>query len=248
MNPLPRPDPIAFIDESGDFELTKINPGYPICAQCALTCTVDQYLANAAPNLMKIKYHFFGNECVVIHGHKLRKRSPPFDILATPEISSEFMDALKWAFDSIDGILISAAVDKPRHRGQYINPEDPFFLSLQFLLERLNAHWKGKLGPQRKLLCVFEQRGKNEDRRTLEWFREICDGRNFRAQKFHFDADFRPKDQNVLGHQYADLAAYAVCRYVETRDETRKDWLAIKDKLWSVNGVLIGNGLKIFPA
>jgi len=244
---LPQTDAIAFIDESGDFELAKLNPAYPICAQCALTCTVDQYLANAVPNLMKIKYHFFGNECVVIHGHKLRKRSVPFNILADPETFGEFMNALKWAFDNIDGQLIASAVDKPRHKEQYANPNDPFFLSLQFLLERLNAYWRGKLTAKNRLLCVFEQRGAKEDRKTLEWFREICDGRNFRSQKFHFDADFRPKDQNVIGHQYADLAAYAICRYVESRDENRKDWLAIKDKMWRVGNVLIGHGLKIFP-
>lgn len=247
MAPLPRPHLIAFIDESGDFELRKINPRFPVCAQCALTSTVDEYLDQAVPNLMQIKYAFFGNECVVLHGHKLRKRSPPFDILQGEDVLKEFRDAIAWAIENLNGCLIAAAVHKQRHVGQYINPEDPFFLSLQFLLERLHAHWERELIKGQRLLCVFEARGKNEDRRTREWFDQICDGRNYRNRKFPFDADFRTKEQNVIGHQYADLAAYTACRYVETGNEDSRDWQAVKAKLRCVGGEHLGHGLKVFP-
>lgn len=246
--PLPRTKLIAFIDESGDFELRNINPQYPVCAQCALTCTVDEYLANAVPNMMGVKYSFFGNECVVMHGHKIRKKSGPFEILRDAEVHKEFMEAIAWAIGKLDGCLVVAAVDKPRHVNQYINPEDPFFLSLQFLLERLQMHWATELHAGSRLLCVFEMRGREEDKRTQAWFDEICAGRNHRREVFNFDADFRPKDQNVIGHQYADLVAYAACRFVETRDEERQDWKAVKEKLRKVGGRMDGHGLKIFPA
>jgi len=238
---------VAFIDESGDFELAKIDPNYPVCAQCALTCTVDEYLAKAVPNLMNLKYHFFGNEAVVMHGHKIRKRSLPFDILKDDEIRAEFMDAVSWAIGQLEGCLIVAAVHKPRHVGQYIHPTDPFFLSLQFLLERLYMHWVGKLVGGRRLLCVFEKRGPKEDERTRNWFHQICDGDNYRAQRFPFDIDFRSKDDNVIGHQYADLVAYAACRFVETGDGERRDWMAVKGKLRTVDGRYETHGLKVFP-
>lgn len=247
MTTLPRANLVAFIDESGDFELAKIDPNYPVCAQCALTCTIDEYLANAVPNLLQIKYSFFGNECVVMHGHKIRKRSAPFDILKDDAVRAEFMEALSWAIDKLDGCLIVAAVHKHRHVNQYIRPEDPFFLSLKFLLERLYMHWSERLAGGQRLLCIFEKRGAAEDARTLEWFKEICEGRNLRGQKFPFDADFRPKEQNVIGHQYADLVAYAACRFVETGDKERKDWMAVRGKLRTVGGVYEGHGLKVFP-
>jgi hypothetical protein len=94
---------------------------------------------------------------------------------------------------------------------------------------------------------VFKKRGASEDARTLKLFREICDGRNYRSRIFHFDADFRPKLDNVIGHQYADLAAYSACRYVERRDETRKDWLAVKQSLRVCGNTFLGHGLKVFP-
>jgi hypothetical protein len=225
-----------------------INPLFPVCAQCALTCTVEEYLTKAQPNLMRVKYSFFGNECVVMHGHKIRKKSLPFTILQDEAVFSEFMDAISWCFAQLDGCLVIAAVDKLRHKAQYVRPDDPFYLSLKFLLERLHDHWRPHLSPSRRLLCVFEQRGAAEDKVTLGMFTKICAGDNYRQRQFHFDADFRPKSNNVAGHQYADLAAYSACRYVETRNEERKDWLAIKGKLRTVGDEYLGHGLKIFPS
>jgi hypothetical protein len=247
MAALPKPELIAFIDESGDFELAKIDQRYPICAQSALTSTVDEYLAKAVPNLMNLKYHFFGNEAIVMHGHKIRKRSASFDILKDDDTRESFMQAVGWAINELDGCLIVAAVDKPKHRAQYFHPEDPFFLSLQFLLERLYMHWASRLTGGRRLLCVFEKRGPKEDARTAKWFEEICEGKNYRNQKFPFTADFRSKDDNIIGHQYADLVAYAACRFVETGDEERRDWQAVKEKLRKVEGKFETHGLKIFP-
>lgn len=245
---LPRTDLIAFIDESGDFELANIDEKYPVCAQCAVTCTVEEYLTETLPNLLRLKYSFFGNECVVMHGHKIRKKSGAFQILQDDKVFAEFMDAISWCFEHMTGCLIIAAVDKPKHKAQYVRPDDPFYLSLKFLLERLHDHWRPQLSVTRRLLCVFEERGREEDKRTLEWFRRICAGDNYRNREFPFDADFRPKANNVAGHQYADLAAYAACRYVETRNDERKDWAAVKGKLRTVGDQYLNYGLKIFPS
>lgn len=244
---LPRTELIAFIDEAGDFTLDPIDPRMPVCAQCALTSTVDQYLAAMVPAMMRLKYHFFGNECVVMHGHKIRKKAAEFRILQDEAIHAEFMDAICKCFEALEGCLIIAAVDKPRHVAKYVYPDEPTFLSLQFLLERLHDHWRPRLAVNRRLLCVFEKRGDDEDARTLAIFNEVCAGRNYRHRVFHFDADFRPKSDNVVGHQYADLAAYTACRYVEARNGDRKDWRAIEGRLRSVGGTFFGHGLKVFP-
>lgn len=244
---LPGPELIAFIDESGDFELRNINPHYPVCAQCALTSTVEGYLAKSVPALLRVKYDFFGNECIVLHGSKIRRRSGPFSILSDISVREDFQKAIARALEEIDGCLIVAAVHKQRHVATYLRPYDPFYLSLKFLLERLYLNWSLELRKGKRLLCVFESRGKNEDQRTTNWFNGICAGDNQSNAVFPFDLDFRPKDQNVIGHQYADLVAYAACRFVETWDDTRSDWLAVKGKLRAVYGERIGHGLKVFP-
>lgn len=228
--------------------MEAIDPKFPVCAQCAVTCTVEEYLTQTLPNLMRVKYSFFGNECIVMHGHKIRKKAGPFKILQDEEVFEEFMQAISWCFEKMEGCLVISAVDKLRHKAQYVRPDDPFFLTLQFLLERLHDHWRLRLIGGKRLLCVFEERGAEEDKVTREMFDRICAGENFRHRVFPFDADFRPKSNNVAGHQYADLAAYSACRYVETRNEERKDWLAVKGKLRTCGGAYLGHGLKIFPA
>lgn len=247
MAVLPKPELIAFIDESGDFELRKIDPHYPVCAQCALTCTVDQYLAHAVPDMMSLKYHFFGNESVVMHGAKIRRRSPPFDILRDPETLAQFIEAVAWTIEHMEGCLVIAAVHKERLVGQYIDPINPLFLSLQFLLERLYMHWARRLFGGRRLLCVFEKRGTKEDLETERYFDAICDGDNWGSRKFPFDIDFRAKTDNVIGHQIADLAAYSACRFVQTGDEGARPWQAVKARLRTVDGRYEQHGLKVFP-
>jgi hypothetical protein len=79
-------------------------------------------------------------------------------------------------------------------------------------------------------------------------FDKVCAGDNYRNRCFHFKAEFRPKTDNIAGHQYADLASYTACRYAESRNEDRKDWQAIKGKLRTKDGVFLGVGLKIFPS
>jgi hypothetical protein len=66
--------------------------------------------------MMSLKYHFFGSECVVTHGHKIRKKAGNFRILQDEAIHAEFMDAVCHCFGSLDGCLVIAAVDKPRVR------------------------------------------------------------------------------------------------------------------------------------
>ncbi|WP_316163685.1 DUF3800 domain-containing protein [Bradyrhizobium sp. SZCCHNRI20481] len=242
------PTYIAFIDETGDHGIEKIDPKFPVFAICAVTMTVEKYVVNAASNLTAMKYYFFGHECVVIHGHKIRKKAQPFLFLKDPAAQQRFMEKICYLFDNLDGHIVAAAIDKPKLVKQYSNPTNPFFLSLQFVLERLHMHWSGKLTPTNRLLCVFEERGGNEDARTLEWFTEICSGNNFRGQTFHFEIDFKKKAENVGGHQYADLAAYTVARFVETGDESRKDWTVVKKRIRkSMFGNIYGYGLKVFP-
>lgn len=245
---LPQSQLVAFIDESGDFEMNKIDPRNPVCAQCAITSTVEAYSGTTVSNMVRMKYHFFGTECVILHGHKIRKKSGDFSFLQDENVRLLFMESLVYCFSQMAGALIIAAVDKPKHKAKYVHPEDPFFLSLQFLLERLHDHWRAHLQGGVRLLCIFEKRGPADDRRTREMFDRICGGENYRNRQFPFDADFRLKSENIVGHQYADLAAYTACRYVESRDEERKDWKAVRGKLRTTQGGFLGHGLKIFPA
>jgi Protein of unknown function (DUF3800) len=240
---------VAFIDETGEYGLESINPRFPLFALCTLTSTVTGYLTKSEPILKELKRTFFDTDEVVLHGHKIRQKKDPFHILKKPEIMASFMESVCTSFDELDGHLIAAVIEKEKHKKQYSDPENPFFLSLKFVLERLYMHWRGVVGKNNKLFCVFEKRGKQEDARTESWFNRICAGENYKGDTFHFDCDFRDKKENLCGHQYADLAAYSIARYVESRDKKRKDWIAVEPRIRrnARTQEIEGYGLKIFP-
>jgi hypothetical protein len=135
------PEFIAFIDESGDFEMGAIDAGNFVCSQCALTSTVADYIKYTLPNLTRLKYKFFGAESTILHGHRIRKKSGSFSVLSDETVFQQFMDGITECFNSMAGCLVIAAVDKKLHKAQYSTPYDPFYLSLQFVLERLHDHW-----------------------------------------------------------------------------------------------------------
>lgn len=240
---------VAFIDETGEYGLESVNSQFPLFAVYALTSTVAGYEAKSEPFLKNLKQTFFGTDSVVLHGRKIRQKKEPFHILKKPETMSAFMDMLCEGFAALDGHLIAAVIHKDKHKKQYSEPENPFFLSTKFVLERLHMHWKGVVGKNNKLLCVFEKRGKHEDVRTKSWFDRICAGENYRGETFHFECEFRDKKENLCGHQYADLAAYSIARFVESGDKNRKDWVAIKEKIRrsARTQAIEGYGLKTFP-
>jgi len=239
----------AYIDETGDYGLNAIDPNMPVFATCALTLSIEDYTEIAVPLLCRLKYEFFGSESVVLHGHKIRQRSAEFALLKNAEIRDRFMQAVAQSFGALpDNCLICAAIKKEDHKKQYAYPGDPFDLSLCFLLERLHRKWAFCVSPSRRLLCVFEKRGPEEDGRIREKFERICAGANYEKTKFHFDIDFRSKHENIIGHQFADLAAYSIARYVETGNDDRRDWQAVKAKIRkSGAGKVVGYGLKVFP-
>ena len=240
---------VAFIDEAGDYNLDKIDPNMPVFATCALTLSVEDYVTAALAPLARLKYQYFGNEVVVLHGHKIRQRAGEFKILKNAALGSKFLEGVSDCFRGLPkNSFVCAAIYKSKLKAQYRFPKDPFYLSLQFLLERLALHWQEQLSNNEKLLCVFEKRGAIEDSHTRKFFEKICGGENFGKQTFPFEIDFRGKHENVVGHQFADLAAYTLARYVETGKEDRKDWKVLKPKLCtSPDGDVAGRGLKIFP-
>jgi hypothetical protein len=245
---LPQNKFVAFLDETGDHGMENIDPTYPVFAICCQATRTEDYQKVSLPNLTKMKLDVFKREDIILHGAKIRQRKPPFDCLKDKEVCDKFLAGISDCFKQMDGRLVASAIHKPKHKEKYADPGNPFFLSLQFVLERLHMHYGTAVNENNKLHCVFESRGKAEDKITGGWFDDICNGRNYSESIFHFSREFQPKSENIAGHQYADLAAYTIARYVETEDETRKDWVAIKEKMrkawW---GKIIGYGLKIFP-
>lgn len=239
---------IVYVDESGDIGMDNFDPAYPIFALCAAVYQQDDYFNHDLQALSRLKFKHWWHDAVVFHSHKIRNKLAPFDILKEPAVARALVEDISHFFAASKATLIAAAIDKPRHKAQYAAPQHPYDLALKFVLERSCKHLAELLNADDEVMFVFEKRGKQEDKLLAAKFHEIAAGANFWGGRMPFRLSFAAKEENITGLQIADLAAYPIARYAETRNDERKDWQAIKARIRTgPNGVIDGWGLKIFP-
>lgn len=220
----------------------------PIFVLCAALYRINDYLSHDQPLLTDIKFRLWYHDNVVFHSYSIRKRVYPFQALVDANKEQNFRNEINRFFDKSKVTLIASAIHKPRHKEKYIAPENPYFLSTQFVLERIFGEIRNKGGRTKETVCVLEGRGKKENRIVQTWFDEICSGQNQWRCPFPFRAQFAPKKANMAGLQVADLAAYPIARYVENPEIDRSDFKVIEPRIRRNGaGNIIGYGLKIFP-
>jgi hypothetical protein len=232
----------AFIDESGDHGMQNIDPASPMFALSAVVYPREDYIAKEIASLGRTKVVWWGHEGVIFRSYDIRKKQGPFAFCAAKEARESFQAELCEVFKRSSGKIISAVIDKHRHGQQYIDPSDPYYLAVQFVLERI-----GMLSGGRAVL-VFESRGRIEDKIVAGWCERIAAGENYGRQKYQFTVKFAKKCDNVAGLQMADLACTPIIHYVQNPDTKRPDWLAVRSRMRSDwRGRIEGRGLKVFP-
>jgi len=195
------------------------------------------------PSIAQTKFDFWGHEGVILRSYDIKKKQGPFSICCNPVTQIRLRAELCRLFGRSKVKLIAAVIDKVRHNAQYSTPSNPYYLAVQFVLERIFMMTGAGTS------VVFESRGKAEDEIVRGWADSVSAGDNFRHQQFGFSISFAKKKWNVGGLQIADLACQPIIHYVEQPKTDRKDWLAVHARMrtnWL--GKLDGYGLKVFPA
>lgn len=232
-------DYLAFIDESGDHGFKE---GTSDCfALVAALYRASDYPIEVA-DLARIKLKWWQHEGIYFHAFRIRKKDGPFAIFNDAAKRDEFMQDVANHFARSSVKLIAAHIDKGAHAGQYIDPEDPYRLSIKFILERI------EMTTSRPVHLIFESRGRVEDRQVANWCADICGGANYRGRVLPFTVSFAAKKRNVAGLQVADLAAPAIMAFASDPATKRKDWAAVRPRMrkrW--DGHIWGWGLKCFP-
>src|SRR5690606_429964 len=140
-------------------------------------------------------------------------------------------------------------IKKDDHAQRYVNPADPYELSLAFALERLVSWVEGRGGKQ--VTIVAEARGKREnDALTAEFYRIVSSGTTYvrQSQFAAIEMTFRcvTKAMNLPGHQIADLAAYAVARQFRRGTAPYAPFQVVLPRVYTGSRGM-RYGLKIFP-
>jgi hypothetical protein len=238
---------IVYVDETGDHGLDKINPSMPVFTLCAALYAIEEYRLSECPSLAEVKLRLWRHDNVVFHSRSIRRKLRPFQALADPIKMATFVAALNAFFAASKATVVAAAIDKPKHKERYKFAENPYFLCLQFVLERVYGELKSRGAVDGETVFVFESRGLEEDRILLGWFNQTCEGAN-QWGRLPFRAEFASKLTNMPGLQVADLCAYPIARHVENPESINPSFDCVEPLIRrSPSGKTMGWGLKIFP-
>lgn len=239
-----------FLDESGDHNLDVIDPNHPVFALAGCIFEENYYNNTAIKQVNELKIKYFNSTEVILHSRDIRKQeSKPFLALWGKEIREKFYEDLDNLFKELYLTIIASLIDKKKLKEQYGKHSDnPYYLSLGFIMERYAIHLreKGDTG-----VIIIESRTETDDDLLyLAFSKIILEGTGFmRSDEFQKrikKLTFIPKKENEIGTQLADLAAYPIATYIlPNRD--KKAFEVLKLKIRSQKGKIYGYGLKIFP-
>jgi len=199
-------DYLVFVDESGDHSLTSIDEKYPVFVLALCIIKKTDYTHTLVPKLKDIKIKYFGHDLAILHEHDILRRKQWFSKFDEQK-REELMADLDAAIEQTPFHLIAGIIDKPKLHKQYSTPEHPYHLALKFALERLAGFLRTQGQHERALSVICEARGKHEDRALELAFRQICDGNNFRKERYPYEIVIADKKCNSEGLQLADLIA-----------------------------------------
>ena len=240
-----------FLDETGDPSLQSVNENFPIFVLCGVLFTADNYQA-AVERTNKLKRLFFDTKNVILHNRDIRKCEGVFAKLFDLTVKERFYSELNHLIATTPFRLVAVAIRKNAFIERYGKlADDPYELSLSFLLERAVMMTDGDDD------CVVhvtaESRGRKEDEILQRRFNKLHDvgSSHIDAARFQDRIDsmhFRRKNDNDSGLQIADLCAYPIARHLLYPQIPYPAYDIVAEKFHrSRYGRLQGYGLKVFP-
>lgn len=241
---------LVFIDESGDHSMQHIDLQFPVFALTGVIFENEYYYSIANPMIDGLKYKYWGHRNVILHSVDIRKQKGTFNILREREKREAFLNDVTNVMTHLNYKIIASGIHKADHLRQYMMPENPYNLTLEFMMERLFFYFKNT---NSKCLLIAESRDDADNRRLYQVFNNLMRNGNSNVTATEFqqnitDLRFIPKQFNENGNQIADLAVYPIARKIISRASNYQSYLELKPKFYSrPNGDFWGYGLKAFP-
>lgn len=128
---------VLFLDESGDHNLSAIDPQYPVFVLGGVIMDKDYAEGPLTEALTKFKQEFWGSSEIVLHTSDIARNRNGFESLKDPEFRNRFYFRLNELMRDLPYQVIACAIRKDRHLERYgelaINP---YSLRLSVLEER----------------------------------------------------------------------------------------------------------------
>ena len=140
------------------------------------------YIRAVVPQIQEFKFRHWGHDCIVLHGHEIRKEKGEFRILNDLGLRPIVLDDLTHTIADCPFTLIVAAIRK-QSLLRYPTPGNPYEMAFLFCMERLQR-WLEEKGQADRIthICV-EKRGDTEDRMLELEFQRIADSGSCRLPR-----------------------------------------------------------------
>ncbi len=157
--PLPFGEFLVFVDESGDHELIKIEPQYPVFVLLFVIIRKEDYSDRVCRDLQRFKFEWWGHDEVVLHEHDIRKPFGDFLFLIRKSARERFLAELTALIGNLSATVIAVVIDKAAFVARYVNPVGPYGYAMTAGLERVFRHLESKGQANALTPVIVERRG-----------------------------------------------------------------------------------------
>lgn len=241
---------VLFLDESGDHNLSVIDPQYPMFVLGGVIMDADYAKGPLKEALRDFKQQMLGRTDIVLHTADIIRNRNGFERMKDQGFRAEFLARLNDLMRTAEYRVVACAIHKTAHLARYgFDAVDPYMLSLDVLVERF-CHDIGNIA--RGGVIVAEKRDPALDRSLdLAWLNLKVSGTRY-VQANAIDnrissLSLRAKSDNIAGLQLADLVVSPIGRHVLGKPD-REDWRIVQSKFRrSRDGKVDGYGLVCLP-
>jgi hypothetical protein len=241
---------VLFLDESGDHNLSVIDPQYPMFVLGGVIMEVDYAKGPLTDALNDFKRRMLGRTDIVLHTADIVRNRNGFERMKDPGYRAEFLEGLNDLMRRAEYRVVACAIHKSSHLSRFgLAAVDPYMLSLDILVERFCLD-VGNV--TRGGIIVAEKRDPVLDRGLdLAWLNLKITGTRY-MQAHEIDNRIgglllRAKTDNIAGLQLADLVVSPIGRKVLGKP-VKEDWRIVESKFRrSPDGRIDGYGLIQLP-
>ena len=241
---------VLFLDESGDHNLSVIDPQYPIFVLGGVIVDKEYADGSLVEALNEFKNRIFGHSDLILHTADITRNRNGFEAMKDSVFRARFFSELNKLMRNLEYSVVACVIRKDEYLSRYgLAALDPYLISLDILVE-IFCFDVGDLSNGG--LIIAERREPTLDRSLeLAWLNLKIQGTRHMQGKLVDDRisalNLRAKKENIAGLQLADLVVSPIGRYVLGKP-AKEDWRIVEAKIRrSPSGRVENYGMVILP-
>jgi len=241
-----------FLDESGDHNLDKIDPEYPVFVLGGCIIDLKYHDEVLSSKVSKYKKDLFGRDDFILHTADIVRRRGVFRSLTDRNFREQFYLKTNQLMEDLEYLVVACCIRKDKHLAQYgLAALDPYMLSLRILVERFVFEIK-KTDAETPGIIVAESRDETLDNELrLAWMDLRTTGTGYvsasEIRRHISELHIRNKTSRIAGLQIADLIVSPIGRHLLGK-RAKQDWRILEKKFrCNAEGRYMGYGLVVLP-